>query len=796
MNGYRILALVCLLWGGTLAMTSAAPPPLMIADFEDPEVLQRIVVTKSASVSLSEQDAVSGRHCLEVRVGKFSQHGDQWPYVFLIDKYFPTPLDLSHYSRVVASVRNVTEGLATVMFYLSSKPYNDGGRNLEGEGFVIPGGSTMQCALPTSLFRRPMNDPSTVQALMFVFPPNETEAIYRIDSIQAVYDPAVGSPAEKLSAELQAGARGLQQQIATLDQRVNWAAVPAERAADLRQKLPALAADVQALQVRAATAAQEGWQGTFNASRDAAGALSRRLGEYVVADKTAFHLWQRPRYFYPRREVMPTFTSPVVERLELAMAGNEYRDLTWMVTPAHQEVQLQVRVTAREPGLAEAVQLRWSEYVTPPGWPEYGDVLEPLRGTLTIPPGESRELWATFDTRWHDVKPGRHELRLQLTDRASGTRRTIPITLTVWPFALPSYDVLPNNAYVEFHNSEIGTHVPDQGTRHMKRYGVNTVYVLPVELPWPVEVDAQGKLTGFDPARLTKHINQMLKAWREAPGDERLTWIFSLSGAPTRLLKDSSVAFMSDPWNQAFAQWLKEFRTLVQGLGIAGEDWMYVLADEASTSVLASYEVPFAELIKRLDPQAKITCNASQVITDPVLAERYFRVFDTLQPCLDVLKHSAPLREFVGVNQRPLWTYRCENMAGLDRNLYDYYRVYTWDNLNYGIVGTGIWTYCAQGDGAWVKNSRSLSYNLVFKARDRDELIHSRRYEFYREGADDFRYVQALQAAAQKRGARAEREAEALIKAATADILSHRGDVTRAETWRLRLAEQIMKLQR
>jgi hypothetical protein len=788
-----LLLTVALICGGGLAMS--APAPLMIADFEEPDVLDRMIVTKSAAVSLSDQDVVSGKHCLEVRVGPFSKHGDQWPYVFLVDKYFTTPLDLTRYSRVVASVRNVTDGLATVQFTLSSKPYNDGGRNLEGAGFVIPGGSTMECALPTSLFIRPMNDPSTVQALMFVFPPNETNAVYRIDNIRAVYDPAVGSPAEKLATELTAGASGLQKQIQDLDRLVNWAAVPAERATALRQRIPELAAQVRDLQQRAEVAAREGWKGAYNANRDAVDALTRSLGEFVVADKAGFHLWQRPRYTYVRRDAKPTFASPPVTRLDVKMARNEFRDATWMVTACDRDVQLEVAVTSPEPGLADAVQLRWSDFVTPPGLTEYADVLVPLEGPLAIPRGESRELWATFDTRWHNVKPGRHALQLQVRDAASGKSQTVPVSLTVWDFALPSYDILPNNGYAEFHNSEIASFVPDEGVRHMKMYGVNMTYVLPNELPVPVKVDAQGNLTGFNPDPFNARVTQMLNAWQAAPGKERLRWVFSLSGAPDRLLEDKSIPFLSDQWNQVFAQWLARFREQLKTLGIADEDWMLVLADESSESVLATYEIPFAEMIKRLDPKLQITCNASQVINDPALAQRFFRTFDSLQPCLDSLKQSPPLRQFLGVNRRPLWTYRCSGMAGLDKNLYEYYRVYGWENVDYGIVGTGIWTYCAQGDGAYSETKRSLNYNLVFKARDRNQLLHSRRYEFYREGNDDFRYVWLLREASRARGAKAQRESEDLINRAVADITSHTGDATRAENWRLKIAERLQKLQ-
>jgi hypothetical protein len=794
MNQHIIFWLASLICGGGLTM--AAPAPLMIADFEDPGVLDQITVTKSASVSLSDQDVVTGRHCLEVRVKPFSIHADRWPYVFLIDKYFPTPLDLSRYSRVVASVRNVTEGLATVQFTLSSKPYNDGGRNLEGEGFVIPGGSTMQCSLPTSLFRRPMNDPSTVQALMFVFPPNETDAVYRIDSIQAVYDPVVGSPAEKLAGKLTAGADGLMQQVQGLARQVNWAAVPAERAATLRQRIPELEATVRELQQRAEVAAREGWKGAYNANRDALDVIARSLGEFAIADKTGFVLWQRPPYTYVLRHALPTFATPPVTRFALKMARNEFRDATWMVTACDRDVQLQVEVTSPEPGLADAVQLRWSDFITPAGLPEYADVLVPFDGPLTIPQGESRELWATFDTRWHTIKPGRHELRLQLRDLGGSAPRTIPVSLTVWNFDLPSYDRLPNNAYVEYHNSEVGALVPEEGVRHMKMYGVNMTYVLPNELPWPAQVDAQFNLTGFNAAGLSQRVTKMLTAWRAAPGQERLRWVFSLSGATEWFLADKSIPFLSDQWNRIFAQWLTRFRDTLKTLGVADEDWMFVLADESSESVLGTYEIPFAEMIKRLDPKIQITCNASQVISDPTLAERFFRAFDILQPCLDSLKQSPQLREFLGVNSRPLWTYRCQSMAGLDKNLYEYYRVYAWDNLAYGLRGTGIWTYCAQGQSPWSEGQRGIAYNLVFKHRDKGEVVHSRRYEFYREGLDDYRYVQALLAISQNKSAKAERESKDLINAAVADITANGGDVTRSERWRLAIAGRVLKLQR
>ncbi len=40
----------------------------------------------------------------------------------------------------------------------------------------------------------------------------------------------------------------------------------------------------------------------------------------------------------------------------------------------------------------------------------------------------------------------------------------------------------------------------------------------------------------------------MLKAWRAAPGEERLQWIFAFSGAPKRLLKSDAVVCPYAEW--------------------------------------------------------------------------------------------------------------------------------------------------------------------------------------------------------------------------------------------------------
>ena len=771
------------------AAQSVPRDDLMVADFEEPGVLTRVGWNAGVSVSLTEADAVSGTRALEVRVKPFSGHGNKWPYVFLNDKYFQTPVDLSLYSKVVATIRNVTEGLQTVRLTFSSMPYNDGGRNLEGEGFVVPGGTPMRCEISTSIFRYKLNDPSAIRMMMFVFPATEVDAVYRIDAVKAVYDPAVGSPAGTLRRDAESALR----QVGMLEDNVDWTAVPEEGRARLRANARGLVTEAQSVLAACESARATGFGGEFNRRRAEVTRILRCLGEFVLADKQGAYLWERPPYSYVYRDEFPDFQTPAVTEVAVQMAQNEFRHTSFMASACGRDVRLAVRVEAADPALRDACDLRESVFFHVGEDEEYGDALAPLWQPLAIPRGESREIWLRFDTRWHRLQPGDYRFSLRLRDLDRGGEQTLPGKLRVWDFALPSYDVLPCNAYAEYHNSEIGAHVPEQGVRHMKMYGINTTYVLPNELPWPVEVDDQLQITHFDATYLAGRVRLLQDAWDRAPGDEALTWIFSLSGAPGRLLQGSDLSLSSREWEEVFPQWLDRFKAVLRKNGIADANWMLVLSDEANEAVLSSYEVPFAEFIKRIDPGITLTCNASQVISDRAVATRFHTVFDVFQPCLDSIEMSPYLLDWIKRSGKPIWTYRCKAMAGRDRNLYEYYRVYAWKNLAYGITGTGLWTYCAQGTSPWSDKKRSANYNLVFKQPGKDEVLHSRRYEFFREGADDYRYVAALRRRAAADGAAAS-QAEALIRRATEDILADVGDEARCEKWRLTIAEALLRL--
>lgn len=235
-------------------------------------------------------------------------------------------------------------------------------------------------------------------------------------------------------------------------------------------------------------------------------------------------------------------------------------------------------------------------------------------------------------------------------------------------------------------------------------------------------------------------------------------------------------------------QWLAHLHETTRKLGVADRQWMVVMGDESSESALVSREIPMAEAVKRIDPTIRTTCNTSTIVNDPGMSRRFFQAFDVLQPELNSFKTNAALRDWLKQGHRPLWTYQCTGgMAGRGKNVYAYYRVYGWDLVKYGLTGTGLWTYCAQA-----QSQAGGGYLLVH--RRGNDVIHSRRYEMFREGLDDYRYIQALRDLAREKGPEIAASAEKFIQQAVDDVTSHAEDTRRCETWRVKIADEILRI--
>ena len=766
---------------------------LMIADFEDESVLD-LIDTSGVSISLTDKDVVTGKRALEVRVRPFAVHQNHWPVIVLADKFLKKAIDCSNYSHIAVTIRNVTEGMAGVKVNLTSLAHGDGGRALDETYWEIPAGESMLCTFPMSGLPKPMNDPSHIGLIMILFPDNEVDAVYRIDTIQAVYDPAQGSPAETLVSY----AQSVGQQLEAAYKKVDWNAVPDDVRGDIQPRFKGYIQQVKGIQSVAAAGLTEGLQGKYNSNKEQLDKISRQLGQVRLADKRDFFAWEISPYINVYRDERVDFDSPELKAIDIKMALDEYRDKVFMVSSCGKDLRLGVEVRPSGALPAKAIWVREALYINfKKDLEALGDALYDLEGPLQVPKNECRQVWLTFDSRYSGLQPGEYSFSVVLTDLDTGTERQIPGTVTVWDFELPNYDSLANNGYVEFFNSEVGLKVRDKGVEHMKRYGLNMVLVYWNYMPWPVDLDANGNIINFDTTNLEGQVRSVVEAWKAAPGNnERLRFILAISNSPKNLLKRKDIAYPSDEWKNVMGQWLQMLKQSMGQMGVAEEDYVLMLTDESNMTVLLNYELPLAEMIMDVAPGTKIMTNRGPGIKDRDMSFRFYKAFDSMLSRGDRDEQYPYLQDWIklGNKQPELWTYKCHDMSARYSNLYEYYRVYGWENFAWGITGPGLWTYCARGTSPWGDEKIMIGHGLVFKHKDKNDIVHSRRYEFYREGVDDYRYLVTLTDLAKLKSPAAQASAEKLVDQALADIKSNMQDTTRCEKWRMRVAQEIFAL--
>ena len=529
--------------------------------------------------------------------------------------------------------------------------------------------------------------------------------------------------------------------------------------------------------------------------------------------------WRIDKYTNIVRNQSPPAVEQPLAELQIALAQGEFRDQVFMIGPATEEVRLNLRVTGLETLPAGFVEILETAYMKNrvDQETETGDEIRPLRGELQIPKGESRQIWLRADTRNHAVTPGVYPFTVELRGAGNGAAQSLPGRVEVWNFELPSHDVLPNNAWAEFDASAFKDGAMNaKAVADMKMFGINTVFVLGRETPRVTAIDGQNQVLAFDDAVFLARMRPILEAWAKAPGKERLQFIFTLGtgldlGLP-KIFDGNLGAHPQDAkWTAVFAQWLKHLQATMKELGVADRDWLMAIIDESPLATLLTKELSYAELIKSIDPRIRTTTNSSfgnepfsygTIIGNGDYVVRLFNAFDVFQPnlyCAFMGTYPA-FPEWLMANARKygkeVWAYQANVDLGVVRakgdgywegkNLYSYYRVYAWHLLKYGLTGTGLWTYCAQGAAA-----EGTGCQLVY-ARD-GELVHSRRYEMFREGLDDYRYVWLLRDLAKKKGAAAEQRAEKRVQEALADITANVGDTSRCDTWRRRIAAQILE---
>jgi hypothetical protein len=439
----------------------------------------------------------------------------------------------------------------------------------------------------------------------------------------------------------------------------------------------------------------------------------------------------------------------------LALGENEYESASFVVTNLADQ-PAEFSVSAPEAGIP--ITLRQAVWVTTRSGNDVNDALPLLEGKLSIPSGESREVWLTLCSR--GVKPGAY--RPQVRVEAPGLPvQAVQLAVQVYPVVLPDdkpiYTSYWDYLVPEWTTPEVVQALVDD----MKQHYVNT----PIVHPWllRIQLDAAGKAkTDFT------ELDGVLRYYRQL--NPRMV-LLNL-GAETYL--ETMPGFGSASWQALFGSWLSALVSHLREAGLGYDQFALYPYDERLDQPV--YDL--AKRIKEIDPKIRVYVNHTGSRAQAAAIAPYV---DIWCPFLYDYLNQGPYGPSDDKNLDPkllskearfFWTY-ANPLSGLpqESSAYADYRLAVWRAWQAGMSGFGYWIYSYKTHWNSHKNEDGENWAVVYLANAKDAppgistkemVVPSKRWEATREGVEDYVYLRLLQDRVEKADGKA--SAELLIE--------------------------------
>jgi hypothetical protein len=389
--------------------------------------------------------------------------------------------------------------------------------------------------------------------------------------------------------------------------------------------------------------------------------------------------------------------------------------------------------------------------------------LDPTR-TLTLPPGETAQLWLTADAR--GLAPGVHALTLFLGSvERRMTLREIPVTLEVLPAALPG------GGYAQM--NWVGVDVretPEAQLKDMLDHGITVAYG-PRVPSFPV--DAAGRPGGpVDWAAFDESLARLPEGFQ-----------LLFPGVPAPQWPEGAAPPAESPAAEtAFAEGVRLLAAHLEERGWPRDRWAFYPFDEpwlTGQTIIPALR-RFCERVRAADPSVRLYTDPTGMLK-PEYLEPFKDLIDIWQPEINILKRNAALRAWFQKNAKTLWTYEATD-PGKDLLPLGYYRTLGWLAWRLGVSGAGFWVY--KGEDLLVP-AETQHWSVVYASPA--GVVPSRRWEAVRDGQEDHRLLRALRGAADRAEAAgradAARRARALVDEA----------VERVAGWQVGVIDEITR---
>lgn len=423
---------------------------------------------------------------------------------------------------------------------------------------------------------------------------------------------------------------------------------------------------------------------------------------------------------------------------------------------------------------------------------------------LTVPAGETRQIWVSVNT--FDVKPGKYSGEITL--KYDQKQQKIPVNLLVWPVELQKenplffcvWDYVPNEGRTKLIGSwENWKNYHEDLLSH----GVNVFPVMSFNHPY-VKCDKEGNI--IEPLNY--------KLFDQEFYIKKKGYIYLIS-TPRVFGAPSHIKYPSKEYDTMLRQWVKEIIShLKKDLGLDYDQFAFYPWDELSSSNDIPNAVNEYKIIKEVDPNAKIflTVGGSGMAH-----------FDRLKPVVPYIDIWCPhitfymyfatkgmgsrksIIDFMKSTGAMVWSYENTGRWKTKDDNYVSFRLKPVGAYRAGVGGYGFWAYNVWKGNPWevfdekgnVKQGAGTeSLAVVYSG---PEPVTTPRWEGLREGMNDVKYFEALKKEIEK--AKENKVDETLIKDAEGMIEKALIEITEKienpDTylfWREKIVETILKL--
>lgn len=445
---------------------------------------------------------------------------------------------------------------------------------------------------------------------------------------------------------------------------------------------------------------------------------------------------------------LPQVSGVTPTNLPLVMPRGGYDHAALLLTnPTAAPLQVSLSL-ARSEAAAPELSLYEAKFIKTAAFETVPDPLVPVKGGLTLLPGESKVLFLSAQAKqsgtWNSV----------MTISFGNFSAAVTINSKVVASALPQHQTL-NSVNWGYLNFPMIKDRADIAVKDMAAHHTNVLVVPPNYL----SLKSFGKQADFT----------ALKHYLVQSGKNDKVLFFMGNTLKTVYSNEANVKFLDDQWKSGFKLWY---------------DGLLKTTIEAGYSPEQIYLYPYDEMHgDEIDQFIAFASWAKKTIHNV----NFFATIDTKEalkalPYLDIAQLILNNDLLSAANQYSTvkWIYGTQKPAK-SLSPYAYYRLMSWKAFLSGYKGIGFWDYADASGSAWDDfDGKNPDYAVIYEGEN-NTIISSRRWEAWRMGIEDY---ELLTMYAHKKG-------EAAAKALAKDVMDNSEDTSRADKVRRKILNEI-----